>query len=47
MIFLILPFEYLPSVYIKTVESIFRMLWLATQTHNIQCYLPPSNVKLT
>lgn len=29
-------------VYTKTVDSIEGMLWLASQTSNILCYLPPS-----
>ena len=27
-------------VYTKTVDSVFRALWLAAQTRDIQCYSP-------
>ena len=30
-------------VYTKTVDSVKRARWLAPQTPNILCYLPPSN----
>ena len=30
-------------VYTKTVDSVEGALWLASQTPNILCYLPPSN----
>ena len=33
---------YCQSVYTKTVDSVEGMLWLACQTANVLCYLPPS-----
>ena len=35
--------KYPPLVYTKTVDSVKRARWLARQTPNILCYLPPSN----
>ena len=35
--------DYLLLVYTKTVDSVKRGRWLARQTPNILCYLPPSN----
>ena len=35
--------SYYLSVYTKTVDSVEGALWLASQTPNILCYLPPSN----
>ena len=43
--FLFLPAEtgeYPRLVYTKTVDSVKRARWLARQTPNILCYLPPS-----
>ena len=38
--------NYYPLVYTKTVDIVFRALWLATQTREIQCFSPPSEPKL-
>ena len=38
--------NYFPLVYTKTVDSVFRALWLATQTWDIQCFSPPGEPKL-
>ena len=38
--------NYFPLVYTKTVDIVFRALWLATQTRDIQCFSPPSEPKL-
>ena len=35
--------KYLVLVYTKTVDSVERVLRLASQTENILCYLPPSS----
>ena len=37
------PGQYQWLVYTKTVDSVKRARWLARQTPNILCYLPPSN----
>ena len=29
------------------VDSVFRALWLASQTRDVQCYSPPSDAKLS
>ena len=36
-------FNYHSLVYTKTVDSVKRARWLARQTPDILCYLPPSN----
>ena len=35
--------KYLKLVYTKTVDRVKRARWLARQTPDILCYLPPSN----
>ena len=37
-------FSYVLLVYTETVDSLEGSLWLASQTPNILCYLPPSNL---
>lgn len=34
------------TLYTKTVDSGFRVLWFATQDRDIQAYSTPSNAKL-
>ena len=38
--------NYYPLVYTKIMDIVFRALWLATQTQDIQCFSPPSEPKL-
>ena len=38
--------EYLVLVYTKTVDSVERARWLATQTPDILCFSPSSNLRL-
>ena len=44
-IILEMPLWFFVLVYTKTVDSIGGAFWLATQTLNILCYLPPSKVE--